>query len=104
MLLQHLVYEIEGTVARGLRPQDRAAPFHSLACQYALELMRQPFILSVEIAYLPGSYTDVASGHILVWTDMAIQFRHECLTELHHLVVALAADGEIRSALAAAHG
>ena len=103
MLRQHLVHEVQCAVSRSLGPQYRAAPFHALACEHALELVRQFLILSVQIAYLTGSYADVASRHILVRTDMAIQLCHKCLTELHHLVVALATDREVRSALAATH-
>src|SRR5208283_6231097 len=45
-----------------------------------------------------------ARRHVRVRSDMAEEFGHEALAELHHFVVALALGIKIRAALAAAHG
>ena len=103
VLLQHLVHEIEGAVAGSLRTEDRAAPFHTLTGEHTLELMGEFLILSEQITDLTGPHADIACGYILVGTDMTVEFRHEGLTELHHLIIALATDREVRAALAAAH-
>ena len=104
MLLQHLMHEVEGAIACGLRTEDRTAPFHALTGEHALELMGELLILSEQVADLTGTHADVTCRHILVGTDMTVELCHESLAELHHLIVALATDREIRSALAAAHG
>ena len=102
--LQHLVDEVQCAVARSLRTYLGTAPFDALARQHALELVGQFLVLSVEIAYFAGSHADVSCRNILVGTNMSIQLCHECLAEAHHLVVASAADAEVCTALAAAHG
>ena len=102
--LQHLVDEVQSTIACSLGTNLRAAPFDTLARQYALELMRQFLVLSVQITYFAGTYADVTSGYILVWTDVTIEFRHESLTETHHLVVRATTNGEVGTALATTHG
>ena len=95
MLLQHLVNKIEGTVACGLWTEDRTAPFHSLAGEHTLELVGKFLVLAEQIAYLTGTYADVACRHILVGTDMTVELSHKRLTEFHDLIVALAADREV---------
>ena len=103
VLRQHLVHEVECAVARSLWTEDRAAPFHAFAREHALELVRQLLVLSVEVTDLPGTHADITGRHILVGTDMAVQLCHECLAELHHLIVTLTADREVGTALTTAH-
>ena len=103
MLGEHLVHEVECAVARGLRPQDRAAPFAALTSEHPLELVCQLLVLAEEVAYLPGSNADVASRHVLIGADMPVELCHKRLTELHHFIVALASDREVRATLSAAH-
>ena len=93
MGFHHVMYEIESAEACGLRTEDRAAPFHALTRKGgAVELARQFLVIAEQIADLTGTYADVAGGHVHVRTNHLIQLAHEGLTELHHLVVALAAD------------
>ena len=60
--------------------------------------------MAKEEANLTGADADVASGHVHVRTDMAVQLAHEGLAETHDFRVALALGVEIRATLAAAHG
>ena len=103
MRRQHLVHEIEGTIARSLRSQDAATPLAALAGEHALELVGQLLILSVQVTNLTGSHANVACRHVLVGADMVIQLGHKGLTESHHLAVALAADAEVGASLSATH-
>jgi hypothetical protein len=52
---------------------------------------------------LPNTDTDVASGHVDVISDVAVQLVHERLAKTHHLVVGFALDVEIRTAFCASH-
>ena len=97
------MHEIQGSIASSLGTQDRAAPFHALTGKDTLELMSQFLVLSEQITNFACAYADVTSGHIFVRTDMTIELCHESLAELHHLVVALAADREVGAAFATAH-
>ena len=103
MLCEHLVHEVQGSVAGRLRAKDRAAPFHALTGEHTLELVGQLLILAEQVTYLAGTHTDIACRHVLVGTDMTVQLSHECLTELHHLIVALTADAEVGAAFATTH-
>ena len=97
--------EIEGSETCSLRAQDAAAPFHALACERGtMELAGQALVLSEEITDLTGSHTDITGRYVHVGANDLVQFCHKRLTELHDLVVALASDGEIGSALTATHG
>ena len=89
------MHEIQSTVSCCLWTQDRASPFHALTGEHALELMGQFLILSEQITNLTCTYTDITSWYVLVGTDMTVELCHESLTELHHLIVALAADREV---------
>ena len=57
--------------------------------------MGQFLILSEQITNLTCTYTDITSWYVLVGTDMTVELCHESLAELHHLIVALAADREV---------
>ena len=100
-----MVDEIECAEARSLRTQDAAAPLHALAREGGtVELAGQFLVVAEEVAYLAGTDSNVAGRHVHIRSDDLIEFAHKGLTELHHLVVALAANREIAAALAAAHG
>ena len=96
MGLHHVVYEVEGAEACSFRTEDRTAPFHALTCEScAVELACQFLIIAKEVSDFTGAYADITSRHIHVWADDLIEFAHKGLTELHHLVVALAANREV---------
>ena len=104
MGLQHLVDEIECAEAGSLRPENRSAPFQTLAGDdAALELAGQPLVFAKEETYLTAAYADVAGGNIHVGADIVVQLLHERLAEAHHLGIAPSADGEVGTALGAAH-
>ena len=65
--------------------------------------MGELLVLSEEITNLTATYTDITSGYVLIGTDHAIEFVHECLAETHHLSVALATGREVRSTLGTTH-
>src|SRR4029079_12208813 len=91
-------------IARGLGPDERAAPVEPLAGEHARELVAQTLVLAEQESDLPAADPDVAGWHVRVRADVAEQLAHEALAEAHHLVVALALGIEVRAALAAAHG
>ena len=98
------MYEIEGTIACSLRTEDGAAPFHAFTRQGGtVELARQFLVVAEQVADLAGSHADVTGRHVHIWPNHLIEFAHEGLTEFHHLIVALAADREVRASFATAH-
>jgi hypothetical protein len=101
---QHLGGKVDRAVARGLGPDQAAAPVEALAGEHAGELVSQFLVHAEQVADLPGAHADVAGGHVRVGTDMAEQFGHEALAEPHHLEIRFALGIEIAAALAAAHG
>ncbi len=60
-------------------------------------------ILAEHIANLARADADIASGHVNIGTDMAVELGHEALAEAHHFMIAFALGVEVRAALAAAH-
>ncbi len=100
---EHLRGEVDGAVAGGLGPDQRAAPVQALAGQHAGELVAQLLVLAEQEADLAAADADVAGRDVGVRADVAEQLGHEALAEAHHLVVALALRVEVRAALAAAH-
>ena len=55
------------------------------------------------VSHLSSAYTNVASRHILVRSDMAVELCHESLAEAHHLSVALSSWREVGTALCTTH-
>ena len=104
MGFEHLVHKVEGTVARGLGSDARAAKLQSLAGEHTLELVFQFLIHTEEVANLSAAHTDVACRHVLVGSDMSVQLGHKRLTEAHHLGIRASANREVAAALAATHG
>src|SRR3546814_4718363 len=84
-------------------PDQRAAPFESLAGQHPSEFAGDPLVLAEHIADLAPADTNVARGDVDVGADVAIEFGHEALAKAHDLAHALALGVEVRPALAAAH-
>ena len=96
MSIHHVVNEVERTISRSLRTEDRAAPFQSLAGQRSsVELRCQPLVLSEEIADLTTAHTDVTGGHVHIRTDNLIEFSHKRLAEAHDFCIALASWSEV---------
>ena len=99
-----MLYEIDGTITGGLGTDARAAELQTLAGEHALELVCELLIHAEEVADFATAYADVASGNVLIGTDVAIELGHEGLAETHDLSVALSAGSEVGAALATAHG
>ena len=100
---EHVVDEIDGTVAGSLWADARAAIFQALSCEYALKLVLQFLIHTEEVANLTTADTDVACWYVLVRADMTIELCHEGLAETHHLSIATATDREVGTTFSAAH-
>jgi hypothetical protein len=101
--LQHLLGEVDGAVAGGLRPDQRTTPREALAGQHAGELVTDLPVLPEQVADLAPAHADVAGRHVRELPDVPLQLGHERLTEPHHLAVALAFRIEVRPALGASH-
>ena len=57
-----------------------------------MELTRQLLVVAKQVADLTGTYADIACGYVHVGANHLVKLAHEGLTELHHLIVALATD------------
>ena len=101
---EHLFGKVADAVARRFGTHRAAAPVAALARERARKFVAQALVLSKQIADFASAHADVACRYVGILPDMALQFGHERLTELHHLVVRLALGVEVRTALAAAHG
>ena len=66
-------------------------------------MVLQFLVHAEEVANLACANADVASGNVLVGTDVTVKLCHEGLAETHNLSVAASAQREVRAALAAAH-
>lgn len=79
-------------------------PVAPLARKRAGKLVAQSLVLPEEKADFAPADPDVAGRNVRILPDVAMQFGHERLAELHHLVVGLALGIEVRAALRTAHG
>ena len=105
VVFEHLLHEVEESVARGFRACEAAAVAESLAREDSgIKGVDDALVLTVEVADLTAADADVACRRIDHRADVAIELRHEALAEAHDLVVALALRVEIRAALGAADG
>ena len=66
--------------------------------------MGELLVHTEHICHLASAYAYVAGGDVFVRADVAVKLAHEGLAEAHDLGVALAARGEVRATLGAAHG
>ena len=82
-----------------------ATPVEALAGQNTgLIAVGDPFVLAEHVADLAATDADVTSGHVRVFTQVAVQLSHEGLAKTHHLGIGPAVRVEIGAALAAADG
>ena len=74
---EHFLGEVDGAVAGGLGPDQRAAPVQALAGQHAGELVADALVLAEEEADLAAAHADVAGRHVGVRADVLAQLGHE---------------------------
>ena len=98
------VGEIAQAEAGGLGAGQGTAVAQPFAGEHAGELVPDLLVLAEEETDLPGAHADIASGHVGVRADVALELGHKGLAEPHDLGVALALGVEVGAALAAAHG
>ncbi len=101
---KHLLGEVDGSVARRLRPDLGSAPVEALAGEDAGELVGDPLVLPEQEADLPGADTDVARWHVGELADVTVELCHEGLAETTDLSVALSLRVKVGTTLGPAHG
>ena len=102
--IEHVLDEVQEAVARRFRARQRAPVIDALSRQHAgIVAVTDALVLTEEIANLAAADADIAGRSVDIRTDMAIEFRHEALAEVHGLIVAAAVRVEIRAALGAAN-
>ena len=101
---EHFLGKVNTAVSGGFGADLAAAPVDALAGQHAVAGVDDPLILSVKIADLSGTDPDVSGRHINRCTDMAVEFTHEFLAEIHHFPFTFALGVKVGTALGAAHG
>ena len=84
---EHLFYKVESSVARGFGAYAGTSPFESFTCEHTLPAMGELLIHAEEISNLSCADSNVAGRHVLVRTDVSVQFGHVCLAEAHHFCV-----------------
>ena len=102
--LEVLVHKVDQAVAGGLGTGERASKGEALAGEDAGPLVGQALVLTEHVGNLAAANAQVASGNVGVGANVAIEFGHEGLAEVHDLVVGLALGVKVGAALAAAHG
>src|SRR5690606_1916688 len=85
--LEHVLREIDATVAGGLATTVGAAPEQALARQDAVVATGQPLVLAEQEADLARADADVAGRHVDGRPDVPVQLGHERLAKAHDLVV-----------------
>ncbi len=102
---EHAFGEEHEAVPGGFGSRLRATPGEALAREHSgLVAVGDALVLAEEEADLAAADADVAGGHVRVFTDVAVQLRHERLAETHDLGVGAALRVEVGAALAAADG
>lgn len=101
---QHGLDEIEQAVTGGFRADQAAAKGEPLAGEDALGAVGELLHHARHVAHLAPAYPDVASWHVGVGTEVAMQLQHQRLAKAHHLSLALAFGIKIAAPLATAHG
>ena len=99
---QHLFCQIKQSIAGRLCPCKRTAVCKPLTGQHAFILIANPLILSVHIADLTTSHTDITCRYIGICSNMSVKLCHETLAERHHLSVRFSLGIKIAAALTAA--
>ena len=102
--LQIFVNEVHQAIARGLGASERAAKREALAGKHAGPFVANALILAEHIGNFATTNAQVARRNVGVGTDVAAQFSHERLAEMHDFVVRLALGVEVGTAFAATHG
>jgi len=102
--MEHVLYEVECTVAGCLRTEDGTAPGHALAGQHAGVVFAGEFLIhAVEEADFAAAYAYVTCGNVGIHADVVPEFLHECLAETHDFSVGFAYRVEVGTALCTAH-
>ena len=101
---QHVLGEVYGAIAGGLRTDEGTAPVELLAGKNAGKLIAQALVLTKEVADFTTAHADIAGGYVCVRADVALELGHEALAECHYLALALTFGVKVSAAFTAAHG
>ena len=85
--LDHLIGDVNETVAGCLRTSEGTTEGETLTSQNALIEAGNSLILTIEVAYLTSADTDITGRNVGILTDVLIELGHEALAETHHLCV-----------------
>ena len=102
--LEHLVGQVQQTVAGSLGSGQGAAVGQALTGEHAFVQIPDALVLAEQVADFPAAYADVTGGHVGIGADVLVQLGHEALAERHHFPVGLALGVKVRAAFAAADG
>src|SRR5690554_640421 len=103
-VLEHFFGKVNRAIAGGLGTDQAAAVGQPLAGEHAGRRVGQLLHHARHESDFTGADTNVASRHIGVRPQVAVEFGDERLAEAHDLTVRLAFGVEVRAAFAAAHG
>ena len=101
--LQHFHQEVNVTVPRSFRTNQRTTEFTAFASESTGEFMSQFLIHAEHETYFATTYTDITGRYVCLRTDMTPQLQHESLNETHNLGIGLAAWREVRTTFTATH-
>ena len=80
-VVQHVLHEIHGPVARRFGADQAAAVRQALARDHALELVPQALELTEQVSDLAGAYSDIPCRDVHVGPDVPVQLGHHRLAE-----------------------
>ena len=105
LCIEHILHEVEKAVPGRLRTRQAPPEIDTFSGQNARIIgIPNTLVLTEEVADLTTANANITCGDIDIQSDVAVEFRHKALAELHHLVVRLAVRIEVRAAFAAADG
>ena len=102
--LQVFIDKVHQSIARSLGASKRSAKREAFAGKHAGPFVANALILAEHIGNFTAANTQVACRHIGVGSDVAAQFSHKRLTEMHDFVVGLALGVEVGTTFATTHG
>ena len=102
-MIEHVFAKIYTAVARCFGSYTATTKGQTLTCENPGKAILEPLVLTEKIADFAGPNSDVTRRYIGIFTNMAMQFRHQRMTETHHFEIALTFGIEISSTLGAPH-
>lgn len=99
-----MLHIVDQTVSRRFGADERSSPVHTLASEHTDPLVPQLLVRAEHERDLTSTSTNIASGDIGVFADVAAELGHEGVAKAANLAVGLSLGVKVGATLAATHG